>query len=447
MKKSFIILLVAQLTISLSLRAQKEPYEMTIEGVKVIVHPSNNQLISIVTVIKGGVHNYTEDKQGIESIAINALTECGTVNDDKNSFKNKLDKVSGQVFGSSNMDYATFRMNCIQSDFNVVWPLYSDALTSPKFDEKEFNRIRQDAINIIHDSESDPQNAIDKYAKKVAFRGKSYAKDPQGTEAIVAKLSASETKKYYQGILTRGKLLIVVVGDIEKKAFAEKLSEMLKKIPAGVTYTLKKEAYLPAKSTFSSTKKEFATNYIQGISSAPLPGTPDFNAYQLAMNIFSNKHFLDVRSKNGLSYAPGAFFSAGTTSTSNIIVSTTEPDKYIKVLDTLLNKIKKDGFTADEVKNEKAGYVTSVYYRQETNDAQANSLVNNEVEHGNWRRSITIKEDINKVTPEQVNAVFKKYMGNITWVYMGDPAKVNPALYAPVQKKLPASTVKPSKKN
>jgi predicted Zn-dependent peptidase len=69
------------------------------------------------------------------------------------------------------------------------------------------------------------------------------------------------------------------------------------------------------------------------------------------------------------------------------------------------------------------------------------------VQFGNWKRSLTIKDEINKVTLDQVNAVFKKYMGNITWVYMGNPAKVNPALYAPVAKPLPKSTVSPSKKN
>ncbi len=427
--------------------AQSQPYEMTVEGVKVIVHPANNQLITITTVIKGGVQNYPAEKQGIESLAMNALTECGTINDDKNSFKNKLDKVSGQVYGSSNMDYAAFRMNCVLSDFNVVWPLYSDALTSPRFDEKEFNRIRNDAVNIIRDSESDPQNAIDKYAKKVAFRGKNYAKDPQGTEAIVSKLTVAETKKYYQGILNRGKLLVVVVGDMDRASLEEKLSGMLKKIPAGPPYNNKKEAYTPAKSSFSSTQKEFATNYIQGITGAPLPGTPDFNAYQLAMAIFSSKHFLEVRSKNGLSYAPNAWFASGTTSVTNIAVSTTEPDKYVNVFNGLVTKLKKEGFSPEEVQNEKVSYVTGVYYRQETNDAQASALVNNEVQFGNWKRALTIKDEIYKVTPEQVNAAFKKYMGNITWVYMGNPAKVTPALYAPATKPLPASTVKPSKKN
>jgi zinc protease len=65
------------------------------------------------------------------------------------------------------------------------------------------------------------------------------------------------------------------------------------------------------------------------------------------MNIFSNKYFLEVRSKNGLSYAPYAYFSGGATSTSNIVVSTTEPDKYINVLNGLISKAKKDGLTPE----------------------------------------------------------------------------------------------------
>lgn len=121
---------------ALAAQAQTEPYEMTVEGVKIIVHPVQNQLVDILTVFKGGVQNYPASKQGIESLALNALLECGTKNDDKNSFKNKLDKVSGQIYSSADMDYSTVGMNCISTDLNAVWPLYVDALTAPRFDEK-----------------------------------------------------------------------------------------------------------------------------------------------------------------------------------------------------------------------------------------------------------------------------------------------------------------------
>jgi predicted Zn-dependent peptidase len=83
----------------------------------------------------------------------------------------------------------------------------------------------------------------------------------------------------------------------------------------------------------------------------------------------------------------------------------------------------------------KTEYLTNVYYRQETNDAQAGSLAANEAIHGNWKRSVTIGNDMKKVTLEQIDNAFKKYINNITWVYQGDPKMVTAKLYT--QKETP----------
>lgn len=409
---------------------------MNINGVKVIVQPSGNQIVEVLTIFKGGVQNYSADKAGIESLAITALTECGTTKDDKNTFKNKLDKVSGQVSGYSDMDYASFRMNCIKSDFSVVWPLYIDALTSPKFDEKEFDRIKQDAITGLRANESNPDFAINKMAKQLAFAGSSYAIDPQGTVETVGKITAAEAKKHYQSIFNRGRMVIVIVGEVDKAEVESKVKAFLDKVPAGRNFVAKKGTYNPPANTLKPQEKEFATNYIQGITSAPQPGTPDFNAFVLAMRIFSSRHFVEIRSKNGLSYAPNAWFSGGLTPYSNIYVTTTDPNRYAAVARQLIEKVKTEGFTAEELKNIKTTYLTNVYYRQETNSAQAASLAANEVVHGNWKRANTIKDDMKKVTLEDLNRVFNKYISNITWAYQGDPKKVDATLYT--QKDAPA---------
>jgi zinc protease len=58
---------------------------MTVDGVKVIVQPSGNDIVEIQTIVKGGVQNYPGNKAGIENLAFTALTECGTAKDDKNT--------------------------------------------------------------------------------------------------------------------------------------------------------------------------------------------------------------------------------------------------------------------------------------------------------------------------------------------------------------------------
>jgi predicted Zn-dependent peptidase len=437
MKKIFkYILLILLLTTPLSLLAQMgKAYDMNVNGVKVIVQPSGNEIVVVQTIIKGGVQNYPADKAGIESLAIRALTECGTMKDDKNSFKDKLDKVSAQVNGYSDMDYASFGLNCIRSDFETVWPLYVDAITIPRFDTKEFDRIKNDAINFLRANESTPDYAIGKMAKQTAFAGKNYAKDPQGSVETVTKLTAADTKKYFQSILTRSRLVIVVVGDVERATIENKVKELLAKIPAGVPFKAKKESYSPAANSFKSQQRENATNYVQGITGGPQPGTPDYDAFVLAVRIFANRHFLDIRTKNGLSYAPQVWFNQGSTPYANIAVSTTNPDKYVAVARQLIDKIKNEGFTEEELRNMKTRYLTGIYYRQETNDEQANAIASNEVVNGDWKRAIKIKEDIKKVTLDQLNSSFKKYINNITWVYQGDPKKVNALMYT--QKETP----------
>lgn len=432
MKKIFFYILTALIPTAL-LAQMGQPYEMNISGVKVIVQPSGNEIVEILTIIKGGVQNYPANKAGIENLAITALTECGTLKDDKNSFKDKLDRVSAEVGGSTNMDYASFRMNCIKNDFDVVWPLYVDAMTIPKFDSKEFDRIKQDAITSIKANESNPDNAIDRMARQVAFAGRNYAKEPQGTVATVTSLTAAETKKYYQSIFTRSRMLMVVVGEVDRQKLEEIIKSFLAKVPAGAPFVPKKESYKPPVTTVKPEGKELATNYVQGIMSAPLPGTADYNAFVLAMRIFYDKHFLEVRTNHGLSYAPAVWFSQGLTPYANIYVTTTDPNKYIAVARNLIDKIKKDGFVAEALKDMKATYATNVYSRQETNTAQAGSLAANEVLHNNWRRANTIKDDLKKLTVADLNRVFKTYVTNITWVYRGNTKQIDTKLYTQKQ--------------
>lgn len=435
MRKTYFHILILLLCPAFLWAQMGKPYEMTVNGVKVIVQPSGNEIVEILTIIKGGVQNYPESKEGIESLAINALTECGTLKDDKNSFKDKLDKVSAEMGGSTNMDYASFRMNCIKSDFDVVWPLYVDAMTIPKFDKKEFNRIKQDAITALKADESDPDNSINRMARQTAFVGKNYAKEPQGTVATIGNLTAAEAKKYFQSIFTRSRLLMVVVGELDKQKLEESIKAFLAKVPAGAPFIAKKESYKPPVTTMKPQEKELATNYVQGIMSAPLPGTPDYNAFVLAMRIFYDKHFLEVRTNHGLSYAPQAWFSGGLTPYANIYVTTTDPNKYIAVARNLIDSIKRKGFAEDELKNMKATYATRVYSQQETNTAQAAALASNEVIHGNWKRANSIKDEMKKVTVADLNRVFKNYVTNITWVYQGNTKQVNPKLYT--QKETP----------
>jgi zinc protease len=418
---------------------EKKSYDMTINGVKVIVVPSGNEIVQMDLVIKGGVQNYTADKAGIERLAMTALTECGTLRDDKNSFKNKLDEVDARIGGYADKDASHFQLNCIKSDFETVWPLYVDALTAPRFDAKEFARIKDEAINSLRQAESNPDVALQRMATQTAFKGMDYAKFASGTIPNIQKLTLQQTKDYYKSLLTRSRIFIVVVGDFNKEDLQKKIMVLTAKIPAGKTFVLKRASYVPQANTFVAKQKENATNYIMGISSAPQANSKEYYASTLASGLFYDKMFLEVRTNNGLSYAPSAYITSGLTPYSVMYVTTTNPDKYIAVARNLVDKIKKEGFPADDVQNMKNTYATYQYYDNETNESLCSLVAYSELTQGDWHKAFTLKEDLHPVTPADVNKVFNKYIGNFTWVYQGDTKQVTPTLFTqkqtpPVQK-------------
>jgi len=266
-------------------------------------------------------------------------------------------------------------------------------------------------------------------ANDVAFAGRDYAKDPQGNATVISNLTAAETKAYYHSILTRSRMVIVIVADLDRADIEAKVKAMLDDIRQGQPFEMKKSFFRVYNNSFKSEHRDLATNYIEGVTSGPDLDAPDFDAFNMAMQIFYDRHFLDIRSKNGLSYAPQCWFESGATSVAKFTVSTTMPDKYIAVFDKLVDSTKKHGFNASELANMKVTYLTGFYDKNETNDAQAYSILDNEIERGDWRKSLNVMNDVKKITIDDINNAFNKYIGNMVWVYQGDEKKVTPVLY------------------
>ena len=266
-------------------------------------------------------------------------------------------------------------------------------------------------------------------ANKIAFAGRDYVKEPQGTPETISALTAAGTKAYYNSILTRSRMFIVVVADLDQSVIEADVKAMLDNIKKGSQVEFKKSFFRAYNNSFNEEPRDLATNYVEGVTSGPELDAPDYTAFTIAMRIFANRHFLDIRTKNGLSYAPQAWFSSGATSVAKFSVSTTMPDKYIAVFNKLVDSTKRGGFTAAELADMKVTYLTGFYYRNETNSAQASSIAANEVLHGDWKRAMTLISDVNKVSLDDINNAFQKYIGNIVWVYQGDTKKVTPKLF------------------
>ena len=220
----------------------------------------------------------------------------------------------------------------------------------------------------------------------------------------------------------------MVIGKIDRNDLIEKVKKMTEKMPEGNFVAPKTKLLSIAQSTIKVEDRKLATNYIRGIMNAPAYGTAETYAMQIAFGILADHLFDEIRTKRSLSYAPSAGYSTNVNPYSNIYVSTTDPKQSVSVMIDELKKLKKEGFSEKEIKDQKSGYLTSYYMGLETNAAQTMGLGMAEVK-GNWKNFNSFIENINKVNPKEVNAVFNKYIQGIRWSYLGDLSKVNSEIF------------------
>jgi predicted Zn-dependent peptidase len=66
---------------------------------------------------------------------------------------------------------------------------------------------------------------------------------------------------------------------------------------------------------------------------------------------------------------------------------------------------------------------------EQTTDAQAEELVRAQIFAGDWRMARTLLDKVRAVSPADVQAFARKYIGKLQMVVLGDPGKIDPQLF------------------
>ena len=399
--------------------------EFEVNGLKVIYKQVPKEIVSARLFVNGGTANYSVEQEGIENFAFNLAVTGGTNELDRIAFASELERMGTSIGAGSDYDYGFFNMICIKENWESSWNLFSTTIMNPTFDGEEYITLKEQLIAAAKQAEADPDESLRRAAMDNVFGGKNYAKIPGGTEASLNALSLEDLKNYYSAILGKDRSFLVVVGDLDLNDLKEKINNSFAQLPKGDLP--KKEERIMVKEVKNSIEdRDIATNYIRGYMSAPTMEEEDGVAMLLAMSILRDRYFIELRTKRGLTYAPGAGYSSGIVNNpyNYIYVSTTNPKESIKVMVDELKKLKEEGFSEDELINKQQSFLTSYYMGQETLASQSNSLGVNELK-GGWEMAEEFTSRVNNVSLEDINRVIDKYTDVIDWTYLGKASEIS----------------------
>ena len=146
---------------------------------------------------------------------------------------------------------------------------------------------------------------------------------------------------------------------------------------------------------------------------------------RVASSLLNDRVLFEVRYKRNLSYAPEAFLRSQGANLGGIAVSAVDANQAISVMLYEISKMQREPTHAEDINKVISGFLTQHYLGQETNSAQAGDLAMYELIGGGWRNSLTFLERIRAVSAKDVQRVAQKYMHNLRFVVLGDPARID----------------------
>jgi len=407
--------------------------EFDVNGLKVILKRRESApTVSAGLFLRGGVRNYDAKTAGIENLMLNSAIEAGQAYN-RQAVRRELARTGSTIGASASSDFSVISIASTRDNFDLTWKIFADVSTKPVFDPADVNRVRDLMITSLREQETAPDGALDALEDRIVYAGHPYSNDPSGSIATLTGITPAQLRDYHKKVMETSRLLLVVVGDIDAASLKAKVESSFGTLPKG-NY---QEAALPgldfSKPSLEVVSRQLPTNYIKGDFAAPSLNSPDYSAMRVAMSILKSRVFQEVRVNRQLSYAPDADMNNMAANSANIYVTAVDANQAVDVMLKEIDRLKHEDVSASDISGSSGEFLTNYYLKQQTNSAQAIDLARYELIGGGWKNSFQFLDRINRVTPDEIKAAANKYMKNIRFVVIGDPAAINKSVFGSAQ--------------
>ncbi|SOD81700.1 M16 family metallopeptidase [Spirosoma fluviale] len=384
-----------------------------------------------------------------------SMLDKGTSNHTRQQIKDELDKLKAQVQFSGQGSAVNVSIKTDKANLPAVIRLVSDVLKNATFDAAEFEKLRQERLAGIESQRSEPMaQASVTFSRAISPFSKEDVRYTPTFDEQIADLKAvkvEDLRLFHRNFYGAQNATMAVVGDFDETLARKVIMDELGTWKAVNPYVRIPNEVKPVKSEVISLETPDKANamMLAGFAFPVRDDDPDYPAlllgnYMLGGGALSSRLMNRIRQKDGLSYGVGSGVSASpldkyATFTTYAMYNPQNADKLEKAFREELEKMRTEGFTAEEIKAAKSGYLQDEMVSRAQDPALA-SMLNNYLF---MNRTMAFDADLDKkleaLTPEQVNAVMKKYIdpSKLVLVKAGDFAKAAKA----ATEQQPASSV------
>jgi zinc protease len=332
----------------------------------------------------------------------------------------------------------------VRDNLVPVLALVAQQLQSPRFDATEFETLKRERLAGIEQSKSEPQLlARLTLLRKLSPQPKGhvlYTSMPDETIADINAVTLDQVKAFAKDFYGASHSDIALVGDFDEAAATAAITRLFGNWRSPQKFERAVRTYVASDSAFESIETPDKANamFVAGQTLALSDGDPDYPAMLLA-NFMMGGGFLNsriparLRQKEGISYGAGTSLQVQSQDKYGLfvglaILNPTNVERLTQAYREEIDRVLKEGFTAEEVEAARAGYVEGRSQGRANDQELVGTLISRRFDGRTMAYDENLERAILALTPAHVNAVVKKYIdpSKTVIVRAGDFAK-NPA--------------------
>jgi zinc protease len=405
---------------SVTARSDTGTIAYDVEGIRVIHrHVGSGDIVVANLYLLGGVRQVTAANAGMELLLLEA-SERGTRAYSRDRLRRNMAQLGTGITTQVGVDWSSIGLRATRSTLDSTWNILASRIIEPQLDSAEVELIRRQLVAGVRQREDSPDALVEFVADTFAFRGHPYAVAPAGTESSLSAISLQDLKSYHSTQVVKSRMLLVVVGDVNRGRVEQLVRRSLGRLPAG-SYRWTLPDTLPrVKSSVLTINRALPTNYILGYYAGPRADSPDYHALRIASAILSGQLFHEVRSRRNLTYAVDAPFIERAASAGGLYVTTVNPDLTLDVMRRELLDLQTGMVDPRSLERLILQFITQYFLDNESGAQQADFLARAELYYGDFRRADSFVDELRAITPADIQRAAVRYMRDIRFVFIGD---------------------------
>ncbi|MBL8150840.1 MAG: insulinase family protein, partial [Blastocatellia bacterium] len=365
----------------------------------------------------------------------------GTTKHTREQLKEEMDKLKARAFVGGGATSAFVSIDTVRENLPAVMRLVAEVLKEPSFPTNEFEQLKQEELAQLEAQRSEPQfqafTAISRHFNRYPKGHVRYAKTLEESIEDIKSVTLADAKKFYEDFYGIANGELTVVGDFDEAEIAKLTDELFNGWKSKNSFKRIPDEYKAVEAANLSIETPDKANafFIARQPISMRDDDPDYPAmilanYMMGGGFLNSRLAVRIRQKEGLSYGVGSQFAADSLDKNAnflafAIYAPENAGKLEAAFREEIEKVTKDGFTAEEVASAKNGYLQSRQVSRAQDGELAGRLGNYLYLGRTLQWDAEFEKKISELTAEQINAAVRKHIdvSKITIVKAGDFAK------------------------